>query len=89
MTKRSQTAPKSFEREQMAVFKKQLHDTFMQSWDSTIGGKMTPDRFYSGFSHLRSSEDVKAMRDLFIWCKAHKKPFAPIAWGKYAMKKDK
>lgn len=80
-------APK-FEKEHIDIFRKQFHATFMKTWDTTYGGKMTDRRFYSAFSHLKTSDDIKALRDLYIWCRAHKKPFAPIVWKKYAMKQN-
>lgn len=89
MTERALIPVKTFERAELDKIKKQLYTTFMKSWDTEVGGEMTTKRFYSAFSHVKTVEDVKALRDLFRWCTANKKPFAPVAWEKYAMKYTK
>lgn len=77
------------EKEDIDKFKKQFYATFLKTWDAELHGEMTPSRFYSAFSHLKTTADVKAMRDLFKWCRANGVPFAPVAWDKYRMRRDK
>jgi hypothetical protein len=61
---------------------------FMSSWNELEGGKMSRARMYSAFSHLRYKEDWDAMREVYSWCRKNEIPFAPVAWKKYALKRN-
>lgn len=86
MTKRASVSEKTPEREDFKTFNKLFYKTFMKTWDNKLGGVMTESRFYASFSHLKTTDDIKALRDLYKWCEKNKKPFAPICWAKYRMK---
>jgi hypothetical protein len=61
--------------------KKKLYEIVKSNWDSTRAGPMTPSRFYSSVSHLKSQEDLNYIRGMYKECKELGKDFVPIFWS--------
>jgi hypothetical protein len=88
-SKESQKEKKKLTKIEFDLNRKKCYNTFLKSWDVSIGGKMPPSRFYAGTSHLTSLEDWLALRKLYLWCVEKQKPFAPVMYDKFFLKREK